>query len=666
MTHETRILTSDERATGDVHRYSQMLTIRRTEETILELRRQEAFPGSVHLCVGQEVAPVAVCEALGEPDRIIATYRGHGWALAAGVPLDELLAEVLQRATGTNGGRGGSPYLSSPRHRFIGENSIVGAGLPIANGVAMAASQLNTGGVVAVSFGDGATNQGASHEAMVFAVARSLPVVFVCENNQWSEMTPIADTVPGASLSDRARAYGMRAISVNGTDVHMTVRSAAEAIDHSRSGNGPCFLEIHVPRLLGHYNADIEHYRTDDDRDAHRARDPLAALRARILAKGEASATELEAVDRDVDLAVAGARDRALAAPVPDATTASKHVVSLPERTWATPINPQAKMLAYGLAANRALSDELETRPNALSFGEDIAIPGGTFGVTRGLRKKYGERVFDTPISESAILGAAVGASVDGLVPIVEIMWTDFLFVAFDQLLNQAANVRFLSRGEVTAPLVVRMQQGAAPGSCAQHAQSLEALIAHVPGLKVGLPSTPQDAYGMLRAAVADPDPVVVIESRQLYQVQGPVDTDAPVESVGGARVVREGADVAIIAWGRIVHDCLEAANMLEAEGVDALVLDLRWLSPLDEESIARAVRATSGRVVIVHEANRTAGFGAEVAARLASTYFQELDAPIKRVAAPDVRIPTSTVLRDAVIPSARDIMAAVRETVGY
>ena len=324
---------------------------------------------------------------------------------------------------------------------------------------------------------------------------------------------------------------------------------------------------------------------------------------------------------------------------------------------------PAEGSVALGLAINRALDDELASRPELVVFGEDIAIPGGTFGVTRNLLKKYGDRVFDTPISEAAILGAALGASLEGLRPVVEIMWMDFLLVAFDQIVNQAANVRYLSAGQLSAPMVVRIQQGAMPGSCAQHSQSLEALLAHIPGIRVGLPSTSQDAYQMLRAAVADPDPVVLVEARRLYLTSSPLDTSVPPESVGGARLRRAGSDLATVTWGTMVDQCLAAADRLQAEhGVSAAVLDLRWLNPLDEAAIARVLRDAGGKLLIVHEANLTGGFGAEVAARIAERHLDLLDAPIRRIGTPDSRIPASPVLQAALIPDAGTIEVAALE----
>lgn len=646
-------------AAPDVDRLRTMLTIRKLEEQILNLRREEKIAGSVHVCVGQESAPVGVMASLDERDRVVATYRGHGWAVACGVPPEAILAEALGRSSGTNGGRGGSPYLSSPRHRFIGENSIVGAGLPIANGIAMGLVARGAGGICVVSFGDGATNQGAAHEAFVFAIARGLPVVFVCENNGWSEMTPITTTVPNAELHLRARGYGMESAVVDGSDVEGVRVAASLAIQHARSGGGPYFLEIRVPRILGHYNADAELYRGDDDREAHRARDPIAAAATALKDRGLVDDDTLRALEDETAHEISAAAASALASPPADPETAREHVTTAPAQRSADPLPDSGDELAYGLAANRALALELEARDDLILFGEDIAIPGGTFGVTRNLRKRFGERVFDTPISEAAILGAAVGASQSGLRPVVEIMWTDFLFVAFDQVVNQASNVRYLSRGEVSAPLVVRMQQGVTPGSCAQHSQSMEAVLAHVPGIKVGMPSTPHDAYAMLRAAIADPDPVFIIEARSLYQTKGLVNLDGPTEPVGGARLRREGRDVLIVTWGAMTTTVLEAAQMLALQGVDAAVLDMRWLAPLDESALVTALENAGGKAVIVHEANLTGGFGAEIAARLAERHFDSLDGPVVRIGLPDVRVPSAPTLQAALVPSAATIVDA-------
>jgi pyruvate dehydrogenase E1 component beta subunit/2-oxoisovalerate dehydrogenase E1 component len=323
------------------------------------------------------------------------------------------------------------------------------------------------------------------------------------------------------------------------------------------------------------------------------------------------------------------------------------------------------RQLTYLQAVGEALRWALSEYPEALLFGEDVALPGGVFGATKGLQREFGERVFDTPISEAAILGAAVGAAMRGRRPIVEIMFADFFFVALDQLVNQAANVRYVSRGGFTCPITVRSQQAATPGACSQHTRSVEGFFTQVPGLLVALPSTPQDAYELLRAAIAADDPAIVLESRALYSASDEVSLGGPPEPVGGARLVRSGGDVTIVSWSRMVGASLAAAEELAAKGVEAEVIDLRWLAPLDTDAILNSVGRT-GRLVVAHEAVRTSGFGAEVAARVAAEAFWALDAPIERVALPDLPIPAAPTLQRAVVPDAGAIVAAVERVTSH
>jgi pyruvate/2-oxoglutarate/acetoin dehydrogenase E1 component len=321
--------------------------------------------------------------------------------------------------------------------------------------------------------------------------------------------------------------------------------------------------------------------------------------------------------------------------------------------------------LTYVQAVNEALRWSLATFPESLFYGEDVALPGGPYGASRGLHDEFGEqRVFDTPISETAMLGAGVGAAMRGLRPIVEIMYADFFLVAFDQMVNQAANVRYASAGRFACPLTVRTQQAATPGACAQHTQSLEALFAHVPGLRVGLAADGEQAYEMLRAAVACDDPVVIFETRALYARRYELTLDGPVEDVGGSRRLRAGDDVTIVCWGRLVEAALAAADRLADDGVQAEVIDLRWLSPLDLAPVFDSISRT-GRAVIAHEANTTGGFGAEIAARIADEAFWDLDAPITRVGGPNVPLPAAATLQAELLPGAAAIAAAARRTLG-
>lgn len=321
---------------------------------------------------------------------------------------------------------------------------------------------------------------------------------------------------------------------------------------------------------------------------------------------------------------------------------------------------PDTTELRYGEAINKALRRILDEVDEAILFGEDVAVPGGVFGVTRGLRKKFGDRVFDTPISETAILGAAVGAALMGRRPIVEIMWADFSLVALDQLVNQAANARYVSCGTAPAPIIVRTQQGNSPGACAQHSQSLEALFLHVPGLRVAMPATAQDAHDVLLTAIHNPDPTIVIENRTLYSGLAEAVTDHPIRPPGQCRVRRQGSDATVVTWGAIANKVVAAADTLGPGGQAFDILDLVWLNPLDMASVLESVDKTR-RLVIVHEANSTGGFGAELIARVAEAGAPLLAPPV-RIATPDVRIPASPGLASVLIPDVESVAGRLRE----
>ena len=643
--------------------YEWMYRIRAFEARCQELSTAEVVVGSIHLCAGQEAIPVGAMSVLRSDEQVVPTYRGHGWAIAAGIPLQALLAEICHRSDGVNGARAGSAYLSSPEHGFVGENSIVGAGVPIAAGIAQASKVRHKGNATVVSIGDGAVNQGATHEGLVLAAARRLPLVVVCENNGWSEMTTISEMVPLEHLAERAAGYGIPAVTADGNDPLAVRDVLGVALERARNDEGPTFVELATVRLWGHYNRDIEHYRPSEDKRLAEQSDAVAKLRRSLLENGVAE-PEIVALERAVGAEIDAAEQFARTSPPPDPATARAHVVAHPRRATAASDEQAVEEMTYVIAVNTALREELASRPEVLVFGEDVGVAGGVFGATRRLQGEFGaSRVYDTPIAESAILGSAVGLGMEGLRPVAEIMWADFMLVALDQLVNQAANVRYIARGSRSLPIVIRTQQGATPGSCAQHSQSLEAILAHIPGLRVGLPATPQDAYSMLRAAIADDDPCVIVECRALYQLRGPV-ARVPDPSIGGARRYGDGPDLAIISWGRMVHAAREAAGLLAAKGVHASVLDLRWLSPLDDEAIGAVVDKCS-RVIVVHEANLTGGFGAEVAARIGESYFESLDAPVRRIGAPDVRLPAAPVLQEALLPNGSTIAAAALDLAG-
>jgi 2-oxoisovalerate dehydrogenase E1 component len=615
--------------------------------------------GSMHFCAGQEAVPVGAVAGLRDDDQLIATYRGHGWALASGLDPRSVMAEICHRAEGLNGGRGGSAYLMAPHTRFIGENSIVGAGTTMACGVAMANVAHKNDRVVVVSIGDGAMNQGSVHEAMAFAAARKLPVVFVVENNGWSELTATSDMFLVDRLAKRASGYGITSATISGVDSVAVRETIALAAKQAREGGGPSLIECRVPRLWGHYNRDIEHYRSKADKLAAEALDPISLLSRQIIDSGLMTADEVSHLQAAQTEAVEIMTEDVMGGPMPDPATAQHHVVAA--RLPSTPKILETKELTYIEAVNLALRTELENDYNTVIFGEDVGKGGGIFGATRNLQKDFGaERVFDTPIAENAILGSAVGAAISGLKPIVEIMWADFLFVAIDQIINQASNIRFITSGRTSVPMVVRTQQGATPGSCAQHSQSVEAILAHIPGIKVAVAATGADAYALLRAATADPDPCIVIESRGAYQTKSEITITEGAEQVGLARLRRQGSHCAIITWGTMVQPSIAAAEKLSESGIEASVLDLRWLSPIDDTAIIAAVTAANGKVLIVHEAVKSGGFAGEIGMRV-HELCANLAVKLKRHTTPDVRMPASPTLQAALLPNADTIAEAVK-----
>lgn len=338
--------------------------------------------------------------------------------------------------------------------------------------------------------------------------------------------------------------------------------------------------------------------------------------------------------------------------------------MSTPVETPSPMTENRTARLNYVLAVNSALRRGLDEVPEMILYGEDVAKGGGIFGATRGLLNEFGARVFDTPISESSILGSALGAAMVGRRPVVEIMWIDFALVALDQIVNQIANTAYVSRGEWQAPLVIRTQQGVLPGACAQHAQNLEAFFAHTPGLRVGMPYDPQDAHDMLVAAIHSPDPVLIIENRSLYFGERvPVVVNGPVQPTSGARVRREGTHATVVSWSAMLGVVEQAADILAAEGISIEVIDLRWVNPIDDTTIFESLRKTE-RFAVVHEANQTGGLGAELLARVAQHAIGHLDAAPIRIATPDVRIPAAPHLQRQVIPQLDDVVARLRALV--
>jgi len=634
--------------------YRRMRRIRRFEERASDLYKATEIPGFLHLSIGQEASAVGACWPLGARDGITSTHRGHGHVLAKGLDSASMMAELMGKDAGTCHGRGGSMHIADPGLGIYGANGIVGAGLPIAAGVATAAKLRAAGDVVVAFFGDGAVAQGMFHEAVNLAAVWDLPVVFLCENNHYSEFSPASEQ-HRAPLSARAAGYGIGYRHVDGNDVSAVAQAMTEEVARLRAGGGPVLVEAETYRWHGHYEGDPESYRPAEEVAAAKERDPL------LIARRQLDAAAADAVDEEIDKEIEAAIDWARSLPEPAPETLHDYVSAprVPVREPA-PLPADAEIFRSMDAVRLALEHELTADPSVFVAGIDVGTGGNVFGLTRGLAQAFPGRVRDTPISESAIVGTAVGAAMAGMKPVVEIMYMDFIGVCLDMLLNQAAKLRFMTGGRASMPLVVRTQFGAGRSSGSQHSQSLEALLAHIPGLTVVMPSNPADTYGLLRAAIQDPNPVVFVENRLQYGLKGPKPPADHLIPLGKAKVVREGTDLTLVSWSRMVQDALAAAELLAGEGISVEVIDLRTIAPLDRETVLASLARTN-RLVIAHEAVRDFGVGAELSAMAVDEGFWHLDAPVTRVAPPSVPAPYAPSLERVWLPSRDTIADTVR-----
>jgi 2-oxoisovalerate dehydrogenase E1 component len=644
----------------EMHR--RMLLIRGFEQRVAALYRDGEIPGFVHLSIGQEATAVGACWPLQPTDVITSTHRGHGHCLAKGLDPLGMFAELMGKDQGTNRGRGGSMHIADPKIGIFGANGIVAAGLPIAVGAATAA-QLRADGTLAVAFfGDGAQPQGAFHEALNLAAVWQLPVVFFCENNGYAEFSP-ASTQNAASLEHRAAGYGIDYVAVDGNDVVAVAAAMAAVVGSTRAGRGPAIVEAATYRWHGHYEGDPQRYRSANEVQAWEARDPLLVHEARLRA-AEVGDDEIKAIESSVADALDGAVEAARRLSSPSVSTLTDFVVrARPVRAEPPPPGDDAPVFRTMDAIRAALEAELTEDDRVFVAGIDVGAGGNVFGLTRGLADQFGARVRDTPISETAILGLGVGAAMAGMRPVVELMYLDFLGVCLDQLLNQAAKLPFMTGGAAEMALTVRTQFGAGRSSGSQHSQSLEALLAHIPGLSVVMPSTPADTYGLLRASIQDPNPVIFIENRLLYGMKGPQPPSDYMVPIGKSAIVRPGTDVTVVSVSRMVHEAMAAADLVSGDGISVEVIDLRTVAPLDVVPIFESVHKTS-RLLIAHEAVVPFGIGAEIAARVASEGFWDLDAPIERIGAAATPPPYAPDLEQAWLPDRDNIAEAIRRLV--
>ena len=655
-----------------VDMYRTMLLARRLDDRMWALNRQGRVPFVVSVS-GHEGTQVGAAFAF-DPGRdwFLPYYRDTALNLALGVsPLDVFLGVFAKADDPASGGRQMPNHWSEPDLHIFSHSSVIATQYPHACGIAKELVRTGSDGVVLVSSGEGATSEGDFHEAMNFAGIHKLPVVFLVENNLYAISVPAEQEVAG-SIAKRAAGYGMVGVEVDGNNALAVYGAAAAAVERARNGEGPTLIEAMTYRYYAHTSDDDDKlYRTAEEVELWRRKDPILVLHQYMVESRILDQKTETAINEEVDDAIADAV--AIATKSPDPTDALSFVYANPIEPGpgATEPEPEPDGPDMNLitAINTTLHELFEEYPEVCAFGEDVADPkGGVFKTTVGLTKTFGQdRCFNAPLAESLIIGAAIGMAAAGARPIPEIQFADFIHPAFDQLVSEAARLHYRTNGRWSCPMVVRVPYGGGIHGSLYHSQSIEAFYAHVPGLKVVIPSTPADAKGLLRAALEDPDPVMFIEPKKLYRLaSGPVPEGPHRVPLGRAALRRPGDDLTIIAYGTMAHYAVEAASRLDEEGVSAGVLDLRSIRPLDWPSIEAAVHA-NGKVLIVHEDNQFGGFGAEVAAQIGTKAFDWLDAPVQRYGSAEVpSFPFNDGLEAQVMPTVEGIMERARDLARY
>ncbi len=640
-----------------------MICIRRFEDKCAELYTQQKIRGFLHLYDGEEAIASGIIPLLEEKDRVVATYREHGHALARGVPMGAILAEMYGKVEGCAGGRGGSMHIFSRDQNFYGGNAIVGGGLPMAVGLGLADHMEKTDGVTACFFGEGAVAEGEFHESLNLAALWGLPVLFVCENNGYAMGSALALTESETEISVKARSYEIEAETVDGMDIVAVEAAARRALKHIADTGKPYFLECKTYRFRAHSMFDAQLYRPKDEIAEWRAKGPIVRFQKWLEDTGLIHPEQVEEITAEVDAEIVEAVAFAEAGTDEPLDNLIKHVMSDQRPAPPDSIAPgKMTTTTYREAIKGGIVDAMTRDERVFLMGEDVGHYGGCYAVSKGLLDQFGAgRIRDTPLSESGFTGAGIGAAIAGMRPIVELMTVNFSLLALDQILNTAATLRHMSNDQFGVPVVIRMATGAGKQLAAQHSHSLEGWYAHIPGLRILTPATMEDARGMLWTALQDPDPVLIFENVMLYNREGELAENAGPVDIDKAAVRQAGNDITLITYGGSLFKTLDAATSLAADGMSAEVIDLRSLRPLDMDTIIASVAKTH-RALIVDEGWKTGSLAAEIGMRLAEDAFFDLDAPLARVCSEEVPIPYPQHLEQAAIPQTDKIVAAAKK----
>jgi len=667
-------LTADPSSEIQVGLYRVMTRIRLFEESIGavyidEMAEGRSLLGELHLSIGQEAVAAGVSAHLRREDSVTSYYRGHGHAIAKGADIGKVAAEILGRESGLCRGKGGHMHLFDASNNFS-TTGIVGAQLPLGLGPALAFKILGKALVSTTFFGDGAANQGTFHESMNLASVWKLPVIFVCEDNAWAMSVPKTASTSVQDNAQRAAGYNMPGVIVDGNDVLAVWKVARDAVAHARSGKGPTLFDCKTHRFRGHIEGDQQIYRSKEEAEEWLNKDPIARMKKHLLGKGLLTQSESDRIEAEEKEKVHSAIEFARRSPWPRPEESVDSVFEETSEPSEPMIELGAREITFGEAITEAMRQEMERDSRIILLGEDVRVGlgGGAFGCSTGLHEQFGDqRVLDTPISESAFIGASIGAASVGLRPIVELQFIDFFGVAMDQIYNQMAKIHYMSAGGFKVPLVLRAAMGGGYGDAAQGSQCLYSIFAHIPGLKVAVPSSPYDAKGLLIRAIRCDNPVLFLEHKLLYSVpflpfgvSGPVPDQEYEIPFGKAVKRRSGKDVTVVAVALMVHKSLAAAERLAKERIDVEIIDLRTIVPLDRESILDSV-AKTGRLLVVDEDYLSFGLSGEIIALTCERLEGKLKRPPQRIAVPDVPIPASSPMEQYVIPNEERIYRSIK-----
>jgi len=554
----------------------QTMEIRVFENNISNLLGRAVLKGASHLYAGEEAVAVGAIGALRDDDLITSTHRGHGHGHAHGdnaakstddkqMHFNKMMAEVLGKSDGYCKGKGGSMHIADVAHGNLGATGIVGGNIPVAVGAALAQKLMDTDKVVLCFFGDGACNTGNFHESLNMASVWKLPVVFVVENNKYAMSVPWVKSSALPDAADRACAYGIPGKVVDGMDV-LEIRSIVKtAVERARKGKGPSIIEAKTYRYYGHSHSDPRAYRTKEEEKEWKGRDPIKVLKDSMKSVGMLSDDEFDSLNKAAKAKLKTAMDYSEQSPPPDPSELETDVFA-PSHFTIKDIEAEANLrekvradssmreISYAEAIQEALREEMIKDERVFLMGEDVGLYGGAYGASRGLFKEFGEwRIIDTPISEAAIGGAAVGAAMAGMRPVAEIMYVDFTPLIMDQVANQGAKNRYMFGGKTSVPMVIRTEGGAGRAIAAHHSQSLESLWTHFPGIYVVMPATPYDVKGLLKTAIRDDNPVMFIEHKMLYKTKGRVPEGDYTIPLGVADIKRTGKDITLVTYSRQV-----------------------------------------------------------------------------------------------------------------